>query len=543
MLQHARSRFFGTWLLTGLAGIAPPTSIARGAEIDTAIVLAADPRVDPNDFRITVFASGLDFPASPQELPDGSILVATSARDGNSYYNSSGVLLRLVDADHDGDADGPGAIQASDLPDTISCVRVAGSLVLVMSADPLAPTISVLRRGASEADPYTLVGQIVLSFPDGWSHQTYALALHETGVPGIYEVFFNVGSQVNFAATPATSTVTATGLLQGTLNGDAIYRMTMHDDGIGIPAFSGLEQIATGLRNAAGMTVQPESGDLYFEDNGIDTPGHGIEAFSADELNFLPAATLGGTIEDFGFPTGYVIYRTGVVVGAGVQPIIAFQPLPDPQTGAESEGAFEVAFAPPGFPAALRDGMFIGFHGQGSLAGVANEENPVVWVDPMSQQYFHFVLGRRPGLGHPDSVLATRDSLFVADLSSAGPFGGTGFGSGVIHQIRAIGPDSDGDGIVDSLDDCSSVPNASQLDADSDGYGNACDPDLDQNGVVNAADLARLKSVFFKQDPIADLNGDGVVNAVDLAILKGSFFKKPGPSGLACAGNAGCGTP
>jgi hypothetical protein len=59
--------------------------------------------------------------------------------------------------------------------------------------------------------------------------------------------------------------------------------------------------------------------------------------------------------------------------------------------------------------------------------------------------------------------------------------------------------------------------------------------------VVNAADLARLKSVFFRQDPVADLNGDGVVNAVDLGMLKRSFFKKPGPSGLACAGHASCG--
>jgi hypothetical protein len=108
MLPRARSRFLGTLLLTALAWISPSGGIARGAEPDTAIVLGTDPRLDPSDFRITVFASGLDFPASPQELPDGSILVATSARDGNSYYDSSGRLLRLVDENHDGNADGPG---------------------------------------------------------------------------------------------------------------------------------------------------------------------------------------------------------------------------------------------------------------------------------------------------------------------------------------------------------------------------------------------------------------------------------------------------
>jgi prepilin-type N-terminal cleavage/methylation domain-containing protein len=92
--------------------------------------------------------------------------------------------------------------------------------------------------------------------------------------------------------------------------------------------------------------------------------------------------------------------------------------------------------------------------------------------------------------------------------------------------------DSDADGVVDAFDDCLVVANTVQLDADADGYGNACDPDLNQDGVVNVIDLARLKSVFFTTDPVADLNGDGVVNVADLAILKRSFFRKPGPSAV-----------
>ncbi len=92
--------------------------------------------------------------------------------------------------------------------------------------------------------------------------------------------------------------------------------------------------------------------------------------------------------------------------------------------------------------------------------------------------------------------------------------------------------DSDVDGVVDAFDDCLVVANTAQLDADADGDGNACDPDLNQDGVVNVIDLARLKSVFFTTDPVADLNGDGVVNVADLAILKRSFFRKPGPSAV-----------
>jgi hypothetical protein len=92
--------------------------------------------------------------------------------------------------------------------------------------------------------------------------------------------------------------------------------------------------------------------------------------------------------------------------------------------------------------------------------------------------------------------------------------------------------DTDADTVCDSIDNCTNVPNATQVDADTDGYGNPCDADLNQDGVVNFADLAIMKASFFKTgaDLDADLNGDGVVNFADLAIMKKAFFKKPGPA-------------
>lgn len=92
--------------------------------------------------------------------------------------------------------------------------------------------------------------------------------------------------------------------------------------------------------------------------------------------------------------------------------------------------------------------------------------------------------------------------------------------------------DTDDDGIGDLCDNCISSFNTGQVDVDEDGIGNYCDPDFDNNLVVNAADLAYLKTKFFSSDPDADLNGDGVVNAADLAVLKSMFFKQPGPSAL-----------
>ena len=111
--------------------------------------------------------------------------------------------------------------------------------------------------------------------------------------------------------------------------------------------------------------------------------------------------------------------------------------------------------------------------------------------------------------------------------------------------IAKYGPaatiDTDGDGVTDDMDNCTLVPNGplipdaggnSQRDTDGDGYGNVCDPDFDNSGVINASDLAYLKTKFFTSDPDSDLDGSGFVNAADLAIVKQMFFGSPGPSGL-----------
>ena len=101
-------------------------------------------------------------------------------------------------------------------------------------------------------------------------------------------------------------------------------------------------------------------------------------------------------------------------------------------------------------------------------------------------------------------------------------------------------PDEEGDSIPDRGDNCTLASNEKQRDSDSDGYGNACDADLNNDGIVDFLDLGLLKSVFLTSDADADFNGDGTVDFLDLGLMKSQFFQPPGPSGLECAGTVPC---
>ncbi|MEE9356742.1 MAG: thrombospondin type 3 repeat-containing protein [Methylococcaceae bacterium] len=107
--------------------------------------------------------------------------------------------------------------------------------------------------------------------------------------------------------------------------------------------------------------------------------------------------------------------------------------------------------------------------------------------------------------------------------------------------------DTDGDGIPNAGDNCINVANANQRDTNSDGFGNMCDGDLDNNLIIDEWDLDLLHGFTdtydpssesedeadrdFSYDPDKDFDGDGEVDAKDDRIFN-QMPNKPGPSGL-----------
>lgn len=103
--------------------------------------------------------------------------------------------------------------------------------------------------------------------------------------------------------------------------------------------------------------------------------------------------------------------------------------------------------------------------------------------------------------------------------------------------------DTDGDGISDYRDVCTLVADADQRESSGDGYGNACDADYDDDGLVSIIDFGLISLVISGSapyDPDMDHDGDGDVDLDDVAVTQALFGGAPGPSGLACAGSPGC---
>ena len=103
------------------------------------------------------------------------------------------------------------------------------------------------------------------------------------------------------------------------------------------------------------------------------------------------------------------------------------------------------------------------------------------------------------------------------------------------NSPQCLALDWDKDGVLNTVDNCPSIYNPNQADADNDGIGDVCEfviADFDQDGDVDWMDLLAFRAYWLTQrnDPnyyqACDFNDDGTINFQDLA----TFAKEWNPS-------------
>jgi len=111
-----------------------------------------------------------------------------------------------------------------------------------------------------------------------------------------------------------------------------------------------------------------------------------------------------------------------------------------------------------------------------------------------------------------------------------------------LHSAISQGaPDTDADGVPDEFDNCTLVPNGpllgtgacdDQRDGDEDGFGNPCDFDYDNDGIVGIRDVYAFS---IHVPPPEDPNCDGAWGIDDIDATMNARYTLPGPSSLACS--------
>ena len=249
----------------------PPTSIQyepvnrllrAPALIALVAVIACSARVSPSDgielirlpdgFRIEIYADSLPDARSMAFSPNGTLFVST--RNNGSVY-------AVRDADEDGFAESRFVI-ASNLTLPNGVAFRDGSLY-VAEVDRIWRFDNIELQLEAPPEPVLITDR----FPDDTWHGWKYIAFGPDG-----KLYVPVGAPCNVCERPDPySTITR-----------------MNPDG------SDFEIVARGVRNSVGFDWHPESGELWFTDNGRDMMGDDIPP---DELNRVTQVG-----QHFGFP-------------------------------------------------------------------------------------------------------------------------------------------------------------------------------------------------------------------------------------------------
>lgn len=238
--------------------------------------------------------------------------------------------------------------------------------------------------------------------------------------------------------------------------------------------------------------------------------------------------------------------------------IVTREDNPVPPMGGES-------LPPPGDPQVNiivtdPDGLSIGADSLGNITNSIGQDatydqlatdDSVVIQNVKTGDYLIQVLSQAGAAEGKSYTLSIRTDGTVEQVF--GPFTAPASGSidSTTYTTTTMIVDTDGDGIVDTLDNCPADFNPGQEDANSNGIGDVCDGccvaagDANNSGTVNIADVTFLIARIFAggQAPgcceEGDANGSGSVNIADVTYLIARIFAGGpapvcGPEGMGC---------
>ena len=322
----------------------------------------------PEGFRIAIYAEGVDN-ARQMALGDAGTLFVGSRSAGNVYA--------LVDEDGDQRADVGFLIDSG--------LRMPSGIAFRDGALYVGAINRILRYDDIEArlddppDPVVVTDSLPTDSHHGWKYLGFA----PDG-----RLFVPVGAPCNACDPPPPYASI----------------LAMNADG------SGAEPYATGVRNSVGFAFHPETGELWFTDNGRDNLG---DDSPPGELNHAPTAGL-----DFGFPHCHG--------GSVVDPRFnrrgceGFTPPAQP-LGPHVAPLGMTFYTGSQFPDAYRGQIFLAEHGSWNRSAKIGYRVSLVRIDEAGRalSYETFAEGWLQGQsnwGRPTDVLVMPDgALLVAD--------------------------------------------------------------------------------------------------------------------------------
>jgi glucose/arabinose dehydrogenase len=329
----------------------------------------------PPGFAIDVFSADVPGARSLELGPNGTLFVGT---------RSQGRVYAVRDEDRDGRADRVHTI-ASGLNDPNGVAFRNGALFV-------AEINRILRfddiEGHLDAPPKPVVvyDQLPTEEHHGWKFIAF-------GPDGL--LYVPVGAPCNICDMRAKDERFA-----------SILRMR--------PDGTNIEVYARGIRNTVGFTWHPQTGNLWFTDNGRDMLGDDIPP---DELNLAPRAGM-----DFGYPYCHAGEVADPEFGSR-RPCSDFVP-PARKFGAHVASLGLASYSGGMFPQAFRGQLFVAQHGSWNrsipdgyrVMLVKVDGDKVVSAEPFAEGW----LQGRSAWGRPVDVLVMPDGALLVSDDEAG---------------------------------------------------------------------------------------------------------------------------